>query len=90
MSENFPYPPNYGSCRHQQELEIKALREERDAVIFTYNQADAECAKLRNLVRRLKEALLQLRPTPPGKDISEISDWWRECDKLLAEAEAAK
>jgi hypothetical protein len=37
--------------------EINALKEERDAVIFTYNQADKECAQLRKMTARAADAL---------------------------------
>jgi hypothetical protein len=37
--------------------QIKELEEERDAVLFTYNQADKECAELRKMAARAAEAL---------------------------------
>src|SRR4029077_8684059 len=37
--------------------QIKSLEEERDAVIFTYNQADRECEELRKLCSRAADAL---------------------------------
>jgi hypothetical protein len=40
--------------------EKKELEEERDAVLFTYNQADKECERLRALVSRAAEALEDL------------------------------
>lgn len=37
--------------------QIKDLEEQRDAVIFTFNQADKECAELRALLTRAANAL---------------------------------
>ena len=37
--------------------QIKELEVERDAVLFTYNQADKECERLRALVGRAADAL---------------------------------
>jgi hypothetical protein len=37
--------------------EINALKEERDAVLFTYNQADKELAELRKLAARAADRI---------------------------------
>jgi hypothetical protein len=37
--------------------QIKGLEEERDAVLFTYNQVDGQCARLRGLLTQAADAL---------------------------------
>jgi hypothetical protein len=37
--------------------QIKGLEEERDAVLFTYNQIDGQCSRLRGLLTQAADAL---------------------------------
>jgi hypothetical protein len=52
--------------------QIKGLEEERDAVLFTYNQVDGECARLRGLLTQAADALAPLNEIYPQKKRSDL------------------
>lgn len=57
--------------------QIKDLEEQRDAMVFTYNQADAECARLRALLVRAADTLEEEfgDPNLGERDLSDKSPW---------------